>query len=74
MNGKGDAPRPMHVSKKTFDDNWDRIFNRNKILDELTRIQQELGLYDIAPTGSEVDRREHPRMDEDGIRIEHTAC
>jgi hypothetical protein len=74
MNGKGDAPRPMHVSKKTFDDNWDRIFNRNKILDELTRIQEELGLYDIAPTGSEVDRGEHPRVDEDGSRIEHTAC
>lgn len=25
--GKGSKPRPKKVSKKQFDDNWDRIFN-----------------------------------------------
>lgn len=26
--GKGSAPRPFSVDKKTFDDNWDAIFKR----------------------------------------------
>jgi hypothetical protein len=75
MNGKGDTPRPMNVSKNMFDDNWDRIFQskEKKLLDELTQISQEMGLYD-APERSEVDTGIHPRVDEDGNRIEHTAC
>lgn len=28
--GKGSSPRPFSVDQKTFDDNWDRIFNRKK--------------------------------------------
>jgi len=28
--GKGSSPRPYSVDKKTFDDNWDRVFNRKK--------------------------------------------
>jgi hypothetical protein len=28
--GKGSAPRPYSVSQKQFDDNWDRIFGKNK--------------------------------------------
>lgn len=28
--GKGSSPRPYSVDQKTFDDNWDRIFNRKK--------------------------------------------
>ncbi len=28
MNGKGDKPRPILVDRKTFDKNWDRIFNK----------------------------------------------
>ena len=27
--GKGSAPRPMD-NRKRFEDNWDRIFNKNK--------------------------------------------
>lgn len=30
MSGKGSAPRPFSVDHKTFSDNWDRIFNKNK--------------------------------------------
>lgn len=29
MNGKGDKPRPLSVDQKTFDSNWDKIFNKN---------------------------------------------
>lgn len=28
--GKGSSPRPFSVDKETFDQNWDRIFNRPK--------------------------------------------
>ena len=27
MNGKGDTPRPLSVSQKQFEDNWERIFH-----------------------------------------------
>jgi hypothetical protein len=75
MNGKGDAPRPLSINKKAFEDNWDRIFKSKgkKLLEELTHLSEELGLYD-APTGSEVDAGKHPGMDDDGNGIEHTAC
>ena len=33
--GKGSTPRPFSVDKKTFDDNWDRIF-KNEYQDELS--------------------------------------
>ena len=44
-----------------------------KKLDELTLTSQEMGTYD-APPGSEVDTGIHPRVDEDGNYVEHTAC
>jgi hypothetical protein len=28
--GKGSRPRPLSVSKETFENNWDRIFNNAK--------------------------------------------
>lgn len=28
--GKGSSPRPMDVNQETFDENWNRIFNRPK--------------------------------------------
>lgn len=28
--GKGSRPKPYSVDQKTFDDNWDRIFNKKK--------------------------------------------
>ena len=33
MSGKGDKPRPFSVDRKTFDDNWNRIFNKGKKLE-----------------------------------------
>jgi len=32
---KGSTPRPFSVDKKTFDDNWDKIF-KNEYQDELS--------------------------------------
>jgi len=30
MAGKGSRPRPYSVDQKTFDSNWDAIFNKKK--------------------------------------------
>jgi len=30
MAGKGSRPRPYSVDQKTFDSNWDTIFNKKK--------------------------------------------
>ena len=30
MEGKGDKRRPREVDKKTFEDNWNRIFKKKK--------------------------------------------
>lgn len=30
MSGKGSKPRPYSVDKKTFDNNWDNIFQKDK--------------------------------------------
>jgi len=30
MSGKGSKPRPSAVKRKTFEDNWDKIFNKKK--------------------------------------------
>ena len=29
MSGKGSRPRPFSVDRKTFNNNWDKIFKRN---------------------------------------------
>ena len=31
--GKGSSPRPFSVDQTTFDNNWDRVFNRKKLTD-----------------------------------------
>ena len=39
MAGKGSKSRPMDVDRKTFDDNWDRIFNKDKKKDVRVQVQ-----------------------------------
>jgi len=39
MAGKGSKSRPMDVDRKTFDDNWDRIFNKDKKKDVRVQMQ-----------------------------------
>jgi hypothetical protein len=61
MNGKGDTPRPLSISQKEFENNWERIFNTKET-------------NNVTSKRSEVDITEHPRVDEDGNPIEWTAC
>lgn len=53
--GKGSAQRPRQVSNEDYAARWDAIFGRDLVteqaereraLDELVSINQELGLYD----------------------------
>ena len=52
--GKGSKPRPFSVTQHEYDNRWDAIFGRDlkekekreKALDEMVRISQEMGLYD----------------------------
>jgi hypothetical protein len=51
MSGKGSKQRPTDL--EAYSSNYDAIFKKNKTeaqekaLDELVRINQELGLYDM---------------------------
>ena len=53
--GKGSRPRPFSVSNEDYANRWDAIFGRDNLdekakreraLDEMVRVSQELGLYD----------------------------
>lgn len=45
--GKGSAPRPFSVDQKTFEDNWDRIFKRQKELkDSVDNLNKDLDRKD----------------------------
>lgn len=39
--GKGSNPRPYSVDKKTFEDNWDKIFRKDKNMQ--VRTNEEMG-------------------------------
>ncbi len=43
MAGKGSKSRPVEVDRKTFDDNWDRIFNKDKKKDVRVQVQDSKG-------------------------------
>jgi hypothetical protein len=34
MSGKGSSPRPYSVDRKTFENNWDNIFRKDKRVEE----------------------------------------
>jgi hypothetical protein len=56
--GKGSRPRPLSVDQKTFDSNWDTIFNRQKKteqekFDEQVIMKDEY--YDLDDEGSNLD-------------------
>lgn len=54
--GKGSKPRPLSVDRKTYESNWDRIFGekakRARVLDELTKLGQEMGEYEHENCGT----------------------
>ena len=39
--GKGSAPRPYSVDRKTFEENWDKIFGKKKVEDNTGVTQNE---------------------------------
>ena len=39
MSGKGSKSRPIEVDRKTFNDNWDRIFEKDKKKDVRVQVQ-----------------------------------
>lgn len=39
MAGKGSKPRPIDIDRKTYDDNWDRIFKKDKNKDVRVQVQ-----------------------------------
>ena len=73
MNGKGDTPRPMSVKKQDFDNSWDRIFGKKEQMCEYSGLPNT-ETYDVTSERSEDNQREFPRIDEDGVPIEWTAC
>jgi len=38
---KGSRPRPYSISQKDFDTNWDRIFRKDKRLEEDQQLEDE---------------------------------
>lgn len=48
MAGKGSKRRPMEIGRKTFDDNWDRIFKKQT--EEDIEVNVSFDDYDIETT------------------------
>lgn len=44
MNGKGSDQRPRQIDKKTFEDNWNRIFGKKKTKKDQKKGKKEKGL------------------------------
>lgn len=42
MSGKGSRPRPYSVDRKTFENNWDRIFGKKKIKSKTKKLAKPL--------------------------------
>ena len=73
MNGKGDTPRPLSIDQNTFSNNWERIFGKKEQMCEYSGLPNT-ETYDATSERSEDNQREFPRIDEDGVPIEWTAC
>jgi hypothetical protein len=41
QGGKGSRPRPYSVDQKTFDNNWDNIFGKNKKVEDVPILENE---------------------------------
>ena len=41
MSGKGSSPRPYSVDRKTFENNWDNIFRKDKRIEEDAMVEDE---------------------------------
>jgi hypothetical protein len=41
MSGKGSSPRPFSVPRKTYEDNWEKIFSKKKEKQEKNSPQKQ---------------------------------
>jgi hypothetical protein len=41
MSGKGSAPRPYSVPRKVYEDNWEKIFGKNKKQEDKNKQQKQ---------------------------------
>jgi hypothetical protein len=44
MSGKGSRPRPFSVDRKTFENNWDKIFGKKNKVPRKTTKKQKLDI------------------------------
>ena len=63
-NGKGDTPRPISVSSRQFEDNWERTFGTNKkkmeqriqdLQDDINKVRDMLDNYSGLPSTQSYD-------------------
>ena len=63
-NGKGDTPRPISVSSRQFEDNWERTFGTNKkkmeqriqdLQDDINKVRDMLDHYSGLPSTQSYD-------------------
>jgi hypothetical protein len=54
MSGKGDKRRPLKVSKKQADENWDRIF-KSQQAHELDEYAKQAAIDDMRADGVDED-------------------
>ena len=41
MSGKGSSPRPFSVDRRTFEDNWDKIFGKKKTKNTTKKVSKQ---------------------------------
>ena len=56
--GKGSTRRPLLISEQEVEDNWNKIFNKNKEWDEMKPVGMEiLAEYELNKSTGEVEKR-----------------
>lgn len=56
MNGKGSRRRPMLIDRKQFENNWDKIFKRRKMVTTKAEIKNE-AMYGFYRMDGRVDSK-----------------
>jgi len=59
--GKGSKPRSLSVSNQEYAERWDAIFAKERIeraMQEMVRINEELGLYEDKPTRNNLETQQ----------------
>lgn len=59
MSGKGSRPRPFSVDRKTFEENWDRIFSNKTKENSPIEVAIEGQRINLCDDVEDVDLRTH---------------